>query len=382
MTPILSRYWQRAAGGLFLLAIIAGAFLVWGDTPRPAAPTRDEPVRQEAEAGIGLTPQQRQAAGIVVEPLREQPLARAFRAPGEVRANDYTTYVVASRIGATVIRRHASLGDRVRKGQVLITLFSAEMAEAQSAYYLAERDYARYSQLGTRSISAMQIEQANAKRHEARGKLESFGLPPAEIAAIAQHGMPAGRTGQFQLLAQRDGKITLDDFRAGQVVESGKALFEISDTSRLWVEARVSPVQASEIASKLARVFVDGRARPGNVIQIGDRLDEATRTIGVRIEIDNADGHLKPGQFVDVELEAKARPVIAVPTAAVLRDSGGDWTVYVETARNRFVPRKVQLLYGTGGNSVISGIAAGTPVVITGAFFVRSEGEKASFGEE
>jgi cobalt-zinc-cadmium efflux system membrane fusion protein len=330
---------------------------------------------------VTLTPAQIAAAGIMIEPVATKPLTEVFRAPGEVRVNDYSTSNVSSRLTASVISRQAKIGDRVRKGQTLITLYSSGMAEAQSAFVLASRNYVRMSNLKD-YISGQQFDEAEVKRDEARGRLETYGLSPAKIAEIASNGLANRPAGQFDVLAAQDGIITTDAFRAGEVVEPGKTLFEVADLSTVWVEAQVSPAQISGIKGTRARVYVQGKPHEARVIQTLTQLNEATRTLGVRLQLENPDGSLKPGEFVDVELFGEAKPELGVPTAAVLRDADGSWIVYVEKMPGSFEASHVQVLRAAGEETVISGIPAGTRVVTVGAFFVKSEADKSSFAGE
>ena len=107
--------------------------------------------------------------------------------------------------------------------------------------------------------------------------------------------------------------------------------------------------------------------------------DEATRTIGVRLQAANADGTLKPGMFVDVELYGKADQVMSVPTDAIVRGPDGDWTVYVENEKGQLEPKEIETLFTVGDRTAVKGIEPGTKVVTRGSFFVMAEAAKAGF---
>jgi multidrug efflux pump subunit AcrA (membrane-fusion protein) len=122
--------------------------------------------------------------------------------------------------------------------------------------------------------------------------------------------------------------------------------------------------------------------RNATIVQTRDTVDEATRTVGVRLQMRNPDGALRPGQFVDVELFGSKAPVLNLPTAAVLREASGRWVVFAQRADQSFEAVPVKVLYAAGERTAVAGIARGTRVVTSGAFFVMSEGARASFGEE
>ena len=357
--------------------LISGAF--FGQLPRQEAHPEAAPPVETSPPLVSVA--QRETAGVTVEALQPAPLPRSFKAPGEVRVNDYTTGTVSPRIGATVIDRKAKLGDHVAKGQPLITLYSREMAEAQSALLLADRNLRRLQKLKD-ILAGQQIDEATLKRKEAVGRLESYGLAPTQVAALVTRGLDNDGLGQFVLIAPRDGTITKDAFRIGDVVEAGKTLFEIADLRTVWIEARVAPAIAPQITDTQATISVDGAKRRVRVLQKADIVDEATRTVAVRLEADNADRSLRPGQFVDAEFYGSPEPVLAVPTDAILRNAEGKWGVFVEDSGGALSFKEVKQLYTADGKTAIDGIEPGTRVVTAGAFFVMSEASKSSFGEK
>jgi RND family efflux transporter MFP subunit len=361
--------------GVALLTIAAVLWFAWPraeELPAPEMPER---------GALHLSAAQMQAAGITVEPIRKGPLAHLIRAPGEVQSNAYTTSVVAPRVPATVIGRSAMLGDAVRKGQALVTLYSEDMAEAQGALLLAQRNLDRVQRLKD-VVAGREIEEATVQRQQALGRLESYGLTPAQIAALAGKGLDNAAIGQFTLTAPRDGTITRDEFHAGDVVEAGALLFEIAQLGDVWVEAHVSPALLPQVTGDTARVQSGTLAREARIVQRRETVDEATRTVGIRLAIDNADRAFTPGAFVDVELRGAPQEVLSLPTEAVLRDASGAWVVFAEDGTGALDARPVTPLFVSGGRTAIAGIAEGTRVVTNGAFFVMSEASKASFGEE
>lgn len=330
-------------------------------------------------SGIVLSRTQREIAGIAVTRLVRTALPRVIRAPGEVQTNAYTTNIVAPRVTATIVSRSAELGEHVGGGMRLVTLYSHDMAEAQGAFLLAERELSRQRGLfAADATSAQSLDQAIAERQEASGRLESYGLTGGQIAALIEAGLDNARIGQFVLLAPGAGTIIRDEFRIGDVVEGGVPLFEIADLSNVWIEAHVSPAVLPEIADT-GMIRFGTNSREAVIVQRRDTLNEATRTLGVRLEADNRDGSLRPGQFVDVELYGDDEDVLAVPSEAVLQSPDGDWTVYVEGTDDTFAAREVEILFEARGQAAIAGLDEGTPVVTSGAFFVAAEAAKAGF---
>jgi cobalt-zinc-cadmium efflux system membrane fusion protein len=336
---------------------------------------------EHEEGGIRLTAEQQSMAGIVVETLQPRDITGELRAPGEIQLNAYATSRVAPRIAAQVVVRHAKLGDSVEQGAPLVTLSSVEMAQAQGDLLVAEREWQRVSKLGKEVVSDQRYTEARIAREQARARVSAFGMTDDEIGQLVATGKAELASGRFQLLAPQAGTVIQDDFIVGELVEPGRVLFEISDESVLWVEARLTPDEAAEVAiDASATVLVGDQPVEGRVSQVHHALDENTRTLGVRIEVPNPGDRLHPGLFVEVRMASgNSVQSLIVPEKAVLRSPDGDWQVFVEHEPGEFEAREVEVLRTTSGQAVITGVAPGTRVVTRGSFFLQSELAKSGF---
>ena len=287
----------------------------------------------EDEGALKMTAAEREAQGIRTARVAPRALADAVTAPGEVRMNAYASAQVTPRIGAQVVARHARLGEQVEKDQPLVTLSSVEMAGAQGALVEADREWNRVRGLGREVVSDKRYVAAQVARQRAYATVRAYGMTAVQIDRLLADGDASRATGAFELLSPQAGTVIRDDFVVGEVVEPGRVLFEVSDESLLWVEAQLRPEQAGGIAiGKPARVSRDGAHwLDGKVVQLHHRLDEGTRTQGVRIEVANQDDELHPGEYVDVTLQTAAVEArIAVPQDAVLLMQGAPTVFKVE----------------------------------------------------
>jgi len=333
----------------------------------------------EQASEVHLTPQQRRILDLEVTVLGRRALGETLRAPGEVRLNAYATAQVTPRIEAQVTARHARLGEHVERGQPLVTLSSVDMAEAQGDLIVAERAWQRLTKLKDQFVSESVYLEASVARRKARLRVLAYGMTAAQadaLVAVSEKG-----DGTFELLAPQSGTVIRDEFVLGELVEPGRVLFEITDESVRWVEARMPPEQVARVslgdAARIAyrRDWLDGR-----VSQIHHLLDETTRTQAVRVEVPDPAHRLHPGVFVDVViLIGEGDPVLVVPEAAVLRSSHGDWEVFVTDGADAYRPVAVELVRTAGGMAIIEGLPAGTRVVTRGAFFLQSELAKSGF---
>ena len=328
-----------------------------------------------------LSEQQKSYAAIETIVVTKQHLPEVITAPGEVVVNSYRTTAVTPRVSAQVIKRHVRLGDHVKKGQPLITLSSVEMAEVQSALLEAEIELIRVKELGRKVVSEKRFIAAQIAYQKARSQVSAYGMTNKQIDKLLKGKDAAKANGQFQLLSFQEGTVISDDFVIGQIVEPGDLLMQVTDESRLWIEARLPAGTTEAIKNNAdARVTLGDLNIAGKVVQIHHLLDEATRTQAVYVEVDNSDHQLHPGQFVSISINSiHIGEGIAVPTEAVLRNNKGEWRVFVETGPGRFEPQLVNFLSSRGDRVVIEGIEEGVHIVSRGAFFVQSEMAKSAF---
>lgn len=341
----------------------------------------EEGGHEEGAAEVDLSPESLKEAGILVEPLALQSLEGEVKAPGEVKLNSYLSSKVTPRVEAQIVARHAKLGDTVEKGQPLVTLSGVDMAEAIGELMVAHKEWKRVQQLGSSAVSAKRYSEAKIADEQALAKVMAYGMTEAQVKTLHEKGT-GGNPGSFQLVAPQGGTIVSDDFIEGELIEPGRVLFDIVNESVLWVESRLSPVRAKEVeVGAGARVHIPGNGwLQGKVVQKHHLLDEETRTIGVRIEVDNEEDRLHPGMYVDTRIQAgDKQKYLAVPTASVLRSPDGDWVVFVEAKPGEFKPQEIKTLRTVEDYTVIDGIPEGTRIVTEGAFFVQSELAKSGF---
>ncbi|WP_303908412.1 efflux RND transporter periplasmic adaptor subunit [Thiohalomonas denitrificans] len=334
---------------------------------------------EHEEGGVSLTDGQRRTIGLHAETLTTQEVKVAIEAPGEVRLNSYATSKVAPRIAAQIVKRHARLGDRVTKGAELVTLSSVAMATVQGDLKVAHREWGRSRRLGKDVVSERRYTEAKVAYELARAKVMAYGMTDAQVTAVLAGKAPA--SGEFVLLAPREGTVIADDFVEGDVVEPGRVLMTLTDESLLWVETQLTPEQAADVAIGAgARIDTPHGEVTGKVVQLRHAVNEATRTLDARLEVKNPDDTLHAGEFVTVRIDSTTtEEAFTVSEEAVLRSPDGDWQVFVEEEPGRYLPREVELVRTVGDRAVVQGLGAGTSVVTHGAFFLQSELAKGGF---
>lgn len=248
-------------------------------------------------------------------------------------------------------------GERVRQGDLLFRIYAPELVVAQSEYLQALRS-------GDKAHIDLSDE-----------RLRLLGFHREQIADLK-----TSRTLNqlVDVYAEQDGIITQLNVAEKMFVTPGTSILTIADLSTVWVLADVFEEQSGWLAEGLdARVetsFQAGLQLKGSVDYIYPMIDPLTRTIKVRLKFENEDEVLKPNMYAQVRIAARAQSdVLTVPQDAVIR-TGGPSRVIVALGEGRFEPREVETGLSSGGDvEVVSGIAEGDEIVVSGQFLIDSE---------
>ncbi|HBI77471.1 MAG TPA: efflux transporter periplasmic adaptor subunit [Alteromonas macleodii] len=333
----------------------------------------------DESASASLDSNQMALANIKVSTLSPKIVNYTLYAPGEIFSNGYSSYRVSPRVASVVTRRHVALGDRVNKGQVLVTLFSETVAQAQANYRTTYPEWERVKGLGRKTVGEQRYIDAKANFEAASAVLISYGLSDADLKTLTSQQSIA--LGEYSLRAEIDGAVLSDSFEQGQRIDAGEPLISLADESELWVEAHLpSNINLRLGAGSPAQIKVGDFTVDATVTQEAHTIDPITRTRTVRLLVSNPEHRLHPGQFAEVYFRFLTKmPVMAVSESALMRGPDGDWMVFVEDHPGEFLPVEVELGRALGGLREITGVEPGSRVVSEGAFFVASQIAKGGF---
>ncbi|CAM4208512.1 efflux RND transporter periplasmic adaptor subunit [Pseudoalteromonas byunsanensis] len=326
-----------------------------------------------------LTAAQQRLAKVSISKLKKHKPSQKLYAPGELKENGYTSYVVSPRTDSVIITRHTALGERVKVADKLITLYSETMAQAQADYMVSASQWQRIVNLTDQSLSDSQRVQAKTRYLADLGRLTALGLSPQAIHKLDDQSNI--ELGQYSLYAQISGVVLQDDFAQGQRVNTGQTLMLLANEQNLWVEARLSANDSQHISlDSQVIVELQGQSYPAKVIQESHTIDPITRTRNVRLQVNNQDHQLHAGMFVNVYFILPTQEaVLTVPETALVRGIDGDWQVFVTDEKSHFTAIEVQRGRAFGDQIEITGVPEGTNVVTQGAFFISSQLAKSSF---
>ncbi|MBO0726973.1 MAG: efflux RND transporter periplasmic adaptor subunit [Blastocatellia bacterium] len=324
----------------------------------------------------------------------------ALRTTGAIEPNAYNVVPVMPTAGGVIRQVNFALGDKVERGQKLATIFSTELADAQTAYLSMLAEIESHHQKYRRTEKLVEI--GAASREEFEGVSAEYKIEEAKLIAARQKllllGMSVKQVDDLRNVQQMEqmgalisveapasGTILSRSVNAGEVVTMGKELFRVADLSTVWVIGQIYEKDFAE-ARVGAPVVITAPAYPGKsftgrVSYIDPRVEPQTRTAQVRIEVKNPNDMLKLGMFVDMNFGGAAarngQTMISVPRSAV-QMIGPKQVVFVMTDKpGVFAQREVSAGPESDGHMMISaGLNVSERVVTEGSFLLRAESLK------
>lgn len=333
------------------------------------------PVYEEGAAfgQIAIDPTTIQNMGVRTAAVELRDLARTIRTVGIVTYEESRQFSVNNKVDGWVERLHVNAtGQTVHKGQALMEIYSPELVAAQQEYLLALENRNRLNRAPLPEIAAG----AERLLEATRTRLRYWDISEEQIRELNQKGA-IRKT--LTLYSPYSGVVTAKPVLEGMRVMAGMELMQISDLSRVWVNAEIYEFELPWLKTGLkAVVDLPATGQPGlkgTITHIYPYLDGDTRTVRARIEFANPGLLLKPGMFANVSIAAQpTSKALAVPASAVLH-SGRQQTVFVALDQGRFEPRTVTtgISDEQGFIQVLSGLRQGEQVVTSAQFLFDSE---------
>lgn len=372
---------------------------------------KQKPPATSAAANSSPTPAPIQTATIETEVVAPQSIAGVIPATGKILVPENRMAVIGPVNEGRIVRLYAGQGTRVRKGQKLAELESADIDQAEADYLkaladyqnalrssaaeikLAQQSYDRNKLLYEQKITAgknlqsaehdLEVAKAAADNSvngtkaaltAARRHLLILGLNDATIDALAKRTDLAAT---FSLNSPIDGIVVERNATVGASVGTDANLFKIIDLSRVWIDADVFERDLPRVRPgqdvKLTVPAFPQSTFSGKVILINSVVDPETRTVKVRTEVANPDGRLKPDMFANVQIVTDVnRAAISIPQSAVLNDDGK--TVVFVADGGGYKKRQVQAgIQNNDRVEIVDGLNAGDKVVVKGNYLLLEQ---------
>src|SRR6266481_3668581 len=387
-----------------IAAVATFAWVLWpGKTGQPVPAPRsfsfgESPGQQmttTSDQKLTLTAEQLQRAGLKIETVGEKPSSEALgqMTTGVVQANTYKETPIMSLVGGIVRSVKPELGQSVTRGQTVAVVSSNELADLQSRYLTAlaaldehHRHHARTIKLvEIGAASREELEMANTKLRNAESEVANLRQKLLLLGVSSQRIVSLNSTSQISsevnVPAPSSGTLTSRSVNPGEVIEANKELMRVTDLSTIWVVGQVfekdlATVRVGSGANITSDAYPD-RVFRGRISYVDPKIDPATRTAQVRIELRNPGQALKIGMYVNVAFGALGvaeRTTAVIPKAAGQR-LGNQQVVFLTTDRaNEFVMRPVRLgVESNGFYPVLEGLNTGDRIVTDGSFLLRAE---------
>lgn len=406
---------MRSPGGMSAALVIAGLLTLSGCSNGKGA-ARQAPDAPAGSAGdstrtgtaqVTFTAAQASHGGVRWEPVAASEVVSTVELPGQLVPDEDRTARLGAPAQGRVLTVHVRPGERVARGQPLVTLQSPEASAARSDYdkavaeLVSRRAAATYARTARdradRLLAIKAASRQEAERAAADDELARAGLAQAEAevararAAMAHLGASSNSaSGAMVIRSPVAGVVLSRDALPGMVAEAGAPLATVSDPRTLWLEIAAPDRVAGELRAG-AQVRFTVPAFPADTFEarvqsIGGALDTMTRTVPVRAVVPNRAGRLRPAMFATTWIQGgAARPAVLVPDSAVqLLDNRP--VVFVATPDGsggaRFERRDVEVGTTVGGQTqVLSGLRPGETVVVAGAFAIKSEFARSRMAE-
>lgn len=345
--------------------------------PIPAGGIGAAPTAQAGDVpgltSVHIAPDRVQLIGIRTARVERRPLGGQLELVGFVTPDETRLSRVQIRVAGWVQELFVNrTGDRVSVGEPLLAIYSPELYQSEQEYLIEGG--------GMDSVAAPTPGHEAGGGHEAgaaasaRKRLTLLGVPAEELQRLDRTHLASPR---LTLRSTVSGTVLERNVTQGQYVTADTPLFSIADLSRVWVladlyEMDMSRVKAGDRAAFTADALTGG-PRDGRVEFAYPTVSPETRTLKVRLSLDNRDGLLRPGMYGRVRIAGRGGQALVVPDEAVI-DAGEHQYVFLAHPGGHFEPRMVWTGTRDGDRvQIVKGIAEGDTVVASASFLIDSE---------
>ena len=312
-----------------------------------------------------------QLIGVQTATVQRERLFRTIRAVGQLTADETRLAHIHLKVSGWIDKVYVDyIGQLVKKGQPLFTLYSPDLVSTEQEYLIARRGK---QYLGNSSFPDA-AQGSESLLQSARERLRLWDISDEQIKKLDETG-EVTRTLTFY--SPIDGFV-LDRKAFPQTnVTPDMELYTVADLSTIWATAQIYEYEVPYVhvgqQAQMEVSYVTGKTYSGRLTYISPTLDPQTRTVQVRLEFANPKFELKPQMFSEVLLKIDYGSQIVVPPDAIL-DSGEKQTVFVALPNGYFEPREVKIGAKLEDKVVvISGLKAGESIVTSGNFLIDSE---------
>ena len=357
-----------------------------------AACKKQEPPTVDPGAGANpeaVTVTKELASRLKIGRLEKHDVADSLQVPGRVETDGTRIARIGSPVSGRILTLLALEGQAVRRGQTLATLHSNDLSDAQFSFVkafsqrkLAEQSAKRAELLVEADvIGKAELERRQAEVLQATAGVDALGAQLRGLGMTDEkiHHLETSRklNADYPIVSSISGTILERKITVGQVVQPAEEAFQVADLSVVWLVADVPEEHAGNLHGGMrveAKILaLQNQTIQGHLSYIAPIVDPATRTIQVRMNLNNPRGAYKPAMLAQMTFVDRTESKICVPENAIVREENKDH-VFVQVAPNQFVLREV-VLGGEGADErvLMSGLQPGESIVLDGAFHLNNQ---------
>ena len=317
-------------------------------------------------------------AGIKTEKVQEKSIAVPLALSGKVGFDERKVALVTSRISGRVENVNAYTNDNITVHSKLAEIYSQEFISLQYEFIQALERIERSKQGSEDEQST-----ANSLYESVKQKLMILELNESDIEDLRVTKKPRQ---YYSIRAPFSGTIIESKIKKGMFIQAGEELFDCADISTVWVLAdvyehdlpRVNTGMKAEVTTTFYPISFFG-----SITSIYNVVDEKSRTVKARIELNNSSRKLKPEMFCNVKIQTQfGKETIKIPSTALMGDTEKHF-VFIALNDSTFERRDIRTGVETKEFAeVVDGLIIGEKIVVNGGFFLKSELAKETFGEE
>lgn len=359
----------------------AGTYYYYANTSKPSAVNHSahqtaSPISVAGDV-VKLDAKARQLAGVQTAQAAVRSLGKEIKTTGKIAMNESGRTYITSRVEGRVDELYVTAeGEYIALGQAIASVYSPTYIAAQQEYLLALENVQKLKGAGK---DVVQIN--NRLLEAARRKLQLLNVSDGDIAHL-EHTRQLND--HMTIYAQFGGTVLEKLLLPGTYIMPGDKIFGLSDLSVVWMYADIyekdlAGIQPGQSVTVTSGAY-PGETFTGQVTFINPVMDDATRTVKVRVEMPNPGGRLKPNMFVNADIRIPLGDSLVVPESSLL-DTGTRKIVFVAQDEDTFVKRDVVVGQSAEGYiQILSGLQPGDTVVTAATFLIDSQTQLGSFG--
>jgi multidrug efflux pump subunit AcrA (membrane-fusion protein) len=320
---------------------------------------------------VTISPEKQQLIGVRTGKVERRRLARTMRTTAQLTADETKIAHVHVKVSGYVDKVYVDyVGQLIKKGQPLFTIYSPDLVATQEEYLISKRGEKYLGNSPYQEVSAG----ANSLLAASRDRLRLWDISDEQIKKLDETG-EVSKTMTFY--SPITGFVTDRKAFPQTSITPDTELYTVSDLSTIWANADIYEYEVPYVRvgqrATMQLSYYPGRTWAGTVSYIYPTVDPQSRTVKVRIDFPNPNFELKPQMFADVQLNINYGDKLVVPKEAVL-DSGTEQIVFVAHEKGMFEPRRITVGSQMDGQVVVlAGLKPGETIVTSGNFLIDSE---------